>query len=63
MMAASATEDRRCRGYWDTTRVRKTAQGAAMSAVARRLARIQCRRTCAAAPDRLLGPQRPEASR
>ena len=63
MMAATATEDRLCRGYWDTTRLRKTSQRAAMSAVARRLARIQCRRTGAAADECLLGPQRPEASR
>ena len=63
MIAPIAAEDRRSRGYWDTTGLRKTSQRAAMSAVARRLARIQGRRTRAAAPDRLLGPQRPEASR
>ena len=57
MMVAIAADAPRCRGYWDTTRLRKTSQGAAMSAVARRLARIQCQRTGAAADERLLGPR------
>ena len=60
MMAAIATGDRRCRGYWDTTGLRKTSQRAAMSAVVRRGARIQCRRTAAAADERLRGPWREE---
>ena len=60
MMAAIATDDRRCGGYWDTTGLRKASQRAAMSAVARRLARIQRQKTGAAADERLLGPWREE---
>ena len=60
MMVATAADDPRCGGYWDTTGLRKTSQGAAMSAVARRLARIQRQRTGAAADECLLGPWREE---